>query len=102
MQQAVQGMQHILDDTLDAERLGSGRYVLSKGPTDVRELVNAVVRSMASTARDLEVEVTVDMDDQIPPWVYLDGSRITQVRQCDRGHVAWHGNHDKPNPLGCR
>lgn len=78
---AVRQVRHIarlVDDLLDVSRISRGKIVLRKRPTDVAELVRAVVRDLKGSFEASGLELVVDGTES-PTWVDADPVRIAQV-----------------------
>ena len=88
MQAAADGMQRLLTDTLIAEKMDSGAYVIELRPAHLVGVAQAVVASMLPWARDDGVALSLSLGGAdggsgggapVPAWVLADPNRISQV-----------------------
>jgi signal transduction histidine kinase/CheY-like chemotaxis protein len=67
----------LINDVLDLSKLESGKMVIRKEPTDVRELISSVVHSFEVTVRHRNVELKEDYGDL--PVLEIDPQRVRQI-----------------------
>jgi len=67
----------LINDVLDLSKLESGKMVIKKEPTDVRELISSVVHSFEVTVRHRNVELKEDYGDL--PVLEIDPQRVRQI-----------------------
>ena len=67
----------LINDVLDLSKLESGKMVIRKKPTDVRELISSVVHSFEVTVRHRNVELKEDYGDL--PVLEIDPQRVRQI-----------------------
>lgn len=67
----------LVNDLLDLEKIGSHKMELRKATHDVSTLVAHVVRDLATTANEAEIELIIEKNERIV--MDVDGDRITQV-----------------------
>ncbi len=68
----------LVNDILDLSRLDSGNFRLNRGPLLPGTLATQVVAELSSLARELKVELTTELDRDLPQ-IHADGRRIEQV-----------------------
>lgn len=69
----------IVDDILDFSKIEAGRMVLEPIATHVRQLVNRVAAVLEAASMQKQLVFHCEVDAQVPPWLYLDPLRLTQV-----------------------
>lgn len=79
MQTAADGMTQILNDTLDVEKLDSGKFSLELCESDIQTVVARAVHSMSLGARDARVIINTSLDPALPSKVLTDPNRLRQV-----------------------
>ena len=67
----------LINDVLDLSKLESGKMAVKTEPTDVRELVSSVVRSIDVTLKSRDVELKEEYGDL--PLLEIDPQRIRQI-----------------------
>ena len=72
-----QTLLQLINDVLDLSKLESGKMVIRKELTDVRELVSSVVHSVDVTARNSDVELKEEYGAL--PFLEIDPQRIRQI-----------------------
>ena len=72
-----QTLLQLINDVLDLSKLESGKMVINPEPTDVRELVSSVVRTVDVTLKDRDVELKEEYGDL--PILEIDPQRIRQI-----------------------
>ena len=72
-----QTLLQLINDVLDLSKLESGKMDIKPEPTDVRELVSSVVRSIEVTVKGGDVEFKEEYGDL--PFLEIDPQRIRQV-----------------------
>lgn len=70
---------HVVDDVLDLTRIESGRFGLEQQVFDVRALVQEPVEFMQHYRGDKPIEVSCDVDADVPSRLVGDPSRLKQV-----------------------
>ena len=67
----------LINDVLDLSKLESGKMVIKKEPTDVRELISSVVHSFEVTVRHRDIELKEDYGEL--PMLEIDPQRVRQI-----------------------
>ena len=67
----------LINDVLDLSKLESGKMVIKKEPTDVRELISSVVQSFEVTIRHRNIALKEDYVDL--PMLEIDPQRVRQI-----------------------
>lgn len=78
LQFAAGNLLHLVNDVLDFSKLESGKFELHEGPVDVRRVLDGIVRSHRTIARDRGIEIVLESDG-LPPLCTTDEVRLTQV-----------------------
>lgn len=69
----------LLNDILDFEKIESGKMDLENINFDLKRLIRSVHTLMRGHAEAKGVELVLEMDHQVPNWVYGDPTRMRQV-----------------------
>ncbi len=76
---AGQSLLTIIDDILDFSKMEAGRLELEKRDFDLFAIVESAISMLSSTANDKRIQLTLDMDRDVPGRVLGDSGRIRQV-----------------------
>lgn len=79
VQQSASSLLTIINDILDLSRIEAGRMSLELTPFDLRHLLEGVVDLLAVTAHKKGLEIILWMDEQIPPYLLGDPTRVRQI-----------------------
>ena len=69
----------VLNDILDISTIETGSLKLVVAPTPLRMLIEQVDALMQGAAQAKGLELKVDVDPDLPPWVMADAKRLRQV-----------------------
>jgi CheY-like chemotaxis protein len=69
----------IINDILDFSKIESGKLELHPVEFELRELVGDAVRTLAAGAHKKGLEITADIDPQLPERIVADGKRLRQI-----------------------
>jgi len=69
----------ILSDILDIAKIEAGKMVLESAPTDLREVVEDTVKLFLPRARQKELALRAEVDEDLSPAVLADPMRLRQV-----------------------
>ena len=69
----------LIDDILDFSKIEAGRVELESAVVDLRQLVAKVQGLFVSQARQKRVEFKVTIDDDLPPRLRADATRLQQI-----------------------
>jgi signal transduction histidine kinase/ActR/RegA family two-component response regulator len=92
-----EGLLLVINDILDYSKIEAGKIELETGAFALREVVAAACAPLSVAARDKGIELSVDVDPELPAWVAGDSGRARQViinlvsnavKFTDRGHVS--------------
>ncbi|WP_299307706.1 PAS domain S-box protein [uncultured Croceicoccus sp.] len=72
-------MMQILNDILDISKIDAGQMTIERQSFDLRETVGASMRVLEATARQKQLEFTLDVADDVPQTVLGDALRLRQV-----------------------
>ncbi len=70
---------NLVSNILDMSKIAADKMQLSPVPTDLREVVNRVLRTSRGRAEGKSVSLELECDPDLPPAVELDPQRIEQV-----------------------
>lgn len=77
--ESTRSLLQVLDDTLDFSRIDSGMLVVSPEPTDLRQLLDGVLRLIGHQAQGKCLGLHSLIDHRIAGLLEVDGSRLRQV-----------------------
>ncbi len=69
---------HLIDELLDYSKIADNRLQLDPQPTDIRALVDSVVKTIGTRTHP-GVAVRADCHEQVPAWVTCDPLRLRQI-----------------------
>ncbi len=87
----------LIDDILDFSQMEAGKFRLETTPFRIRQCVGTALRALASSAHDKGLEVSLDVDPDVPDSFEGDAARLRQVvtnllanaiKFTERGEVA--------------
>ncbi len=70
---------NIINDVLDLSKIEAGHLSINKEPVDILSLCGEIMKSLATTAWDKQLDFSYDLDIGLPAWVYTDSARIRQI-----------------------
>jgi two-component system CheB/CheR fusion protein len=74
----VDRLAKLINDVLDFQKLEAGGIKLNAQPNDINKIVRDVYETMTLAAKDIGVELLLELDDRLPK-VGFDNDKITQV-----------------------
>jgi len=74
----VDRLAKFINDVLDFQKLEAGRMKIDARPNDINEIVRDVYETMTFAAKDIRVDLLLELDDRLPI-VGFDHNKITQV-----------------------
>ncbi|WP_122292882.1 ATP-binding protein, partial [Pseudomonas syringae group genomosp. 3] len=77
--ESTRSLLQVLDDTLDFSRIDSGMLVIAPEPTDLRQLLDGVLRLIGHQAHSKGLGLHSLIDHRIAGLLEVDGSRLRQV-----------------------
>jgi signal transduction histidine kinase/CheY-like chemotaxis protein len=69
----------ILNDILDISKIEAGRMTVASAPGDVRAILREIAEALSALVAEKGLDLTVDVDPNVPPWVSVDPLRLRQV-----------------------
>ncbi|QDG53714.1 hybrid sensor histidine kinase/response regulator [Persicimonas caeni] len=72
-------LERIVDDLLDVSRISRGALSFDKERVDLAQLTRETVSAFENIAADEGVEMTLEVEDDAPHWVYGDAVRLEQM-----------------------
>jgi len=70
---------HIINDVLDTTKIEAGKVTLEQIDIDLRSTAEFVVQSVAVSAHAKGLDLVLDCDENVPPFVVGDATRLRQV-----------------------
>lgn len=77
--QSSMALLKILNDILDYSKIEAGKLAVESVPTPIGELVQDAVQLLIHAAQAKSIELRVEVDAAVPPWLSLDPTRVRQV-----------------------
>ncbi len=69
----------VIDDLLDLAKIEAGKLTLKEVDYSPREVAERVVAILEPRAKGKDLELGVDVDPEVPPWLRGDAGRLRQV-----------------------
>jgi signal transduction histidine kinase/CheY-like chemotaxis protein len=69
----------ILNDILDVSKIEAGQLQLESAEVDLHALVSHVVHVLAVRAAEADIEISIDIDPEVPRYVFSDTVRLRQI-----------------------
>jgi len=69
----------LIDDILDFNKIEAGNLVFEKTESDIRSLVNGLVKTLKMKAEDKNLKLLVQIDDELPEIMRADALRLRQI-----------------------
>ncbi len=70
---------NLVSNILDMSKIAADKMQLSPAPTDLREVINRVLRTSRGRAESKSVTLRLDCDPDFPPAIEVDPQRVEQV-----------------------
>lgn len=77
--QSAQALLRIINDILDFSKIEAGKMDLEEIPFSLNDLMRGVSKMASASARNKDLEVLYQIDDQIPETIIGDPTRIQQI-----------------------
>ena len=77
--QSAHHLLSLLNDILDLTALDSGRLKVQTVPFQMRALIEELEQWMQPLVNEKGLSLTLHMDRECPPWVWMDPSRVRQI-----------------------
>ncbi|MDP2092519.1 MAG: ATP-binding protein, partial [Hydrogenophaga sp.] len=78
-QRAAHHLLGVLNDILDVSAMDSGMFSLSRSPMSLRQVLHDVEALMGREAQHKGLNLSVSCDNDVPPWVEGDETRVRQI-----------------------
>jgi signal transduction histidine kinase/ActR/RegA family two-component response regulator len=69
----------ILNDILDISKIEAGRLTVASAPCDVRAVLREIAEALGAPVAEKGLDLAVDVDPNVPPWVSVDPLRLRQI-----------------------
>jgi len=79
IKESTQSLLAIVNDLLDASRIEAGRLEIEAVPFDLGAVAGEVLTLLLPQARSKDLELTLDIEEDVPRWVVGDPLRVRQV-----------------------
>lgn len=70
---------NIINDVLDLSKVDAGHVELTNEPVDLLQLCGEIMKSVAPTAWEKQLDFSYDLDANMPTWVEASPARIRQI-----------------------
>jgi PAS domain S-box-containing protein len=69
----------MINDVLDISKIEAGRMEVHNDPFDLRELMEDIRKLFTLQCKEKELDFYLELDDQLPDYVYADAGKLRQV-----------------------
>jgi PAS domain S-box-containing protein len=69
----------VLNDILDFSKIEAGAMSISLAPADPAELARQLAEPYVAIAKGKQLDFSLSIGDEVPPWVMTDGMRLRQI-----------------------
>lgn len=76
---AGQHLLGVVNDVLDFSKVEAGKFEVDAMATQLSKVIHGAVDMVRDRANSKKLQLEVDISDQVPPWLLLDGMRVEQV-----------------------
>lgn len=76
---SAENLMLLINDVLDFTKIETGNIELEKANVDLRDLVQGITGSMQFKTREKQIELTQNIDNEIPATVVGDRTRLSQI-----------------------
>lgn len=77
--EAAQHLLSVINDILDLSKIEAGKMELESGPIQIRQMAESLIRSFQSAADEKNLQLTLTLADDVPPYLIGDGMRVRQI-----------------------
>jgi signal transduction histidine kinase/CheY-like chemotaxis protein/HPt (histidine-containing phosphotransfer) domain-containing protein len=78
---SASGLLAVLNDILDFSKMEAGALTIAPEPTNLRTFISDLVQPYNLAASRKGVLLSLDFDEQVPPWINIDPLRLGQILQ---------------------
>ncbi|MFW5852034.1 MAG: ATP-binding protein [Bacteroidota bacterium] len=79
IENSAESLLTIINDILDVSKIESGNIELELYPTNLSKLINSIEKLLAPKFESKNIRFILDIDTNVPEYVYVDSVRIKQV-----------------------
>ncbi len=79
IQESSHSLLRLINDILDFAKVEAGKLELETIPVDLRDCLDSTLQSLRIRAAQKGLELTHQVDPEVPHWVYGDGLRMRQI-----------------------
>ncbi|MBV1878142.1 MAG: response regulator [Pseudomonadales bacterium] len=79
IQQSGENLLTIINDILDFSKVEAGKMTIADAPMSLQDLLRDVVELFSLRAKEKELVIELNFEDEMPPRVYGDAGRIKQI-----------------------
>ncbi|MGR5117221.1 ATP-binding protein [Vibrio astriarenae] len=100
----------LINDVLDLSKIESGKLEINPHTTDLRELLFDSATLISSKAYQKQIKLAVEVDDELPEYIYVDENKIRQVlmnfasnavKFTDQGSIIFAAKRCSPQDKEC-
>ena len=77
--ESASGLIKLINSVLDISKIEAGKVYLTPGPTDCRKVATNVIRMFSLEAGRQQNELTLEVREDVPDYLFLDEGRFTQI-----------------------
>jgi signal transduction histidine kinase len=69
----------VINDVLDLSKIESGKFKISRAPTDIVKICEAVIDLLRIPSVEKKLDLTINLDTELPKMIYADSLRLNQI-----------------------
>ena len=69
----------VINDILDLSKIESGKFKINRSETDIAKICHAVVNLLRIRAMEKELNLTIELDPDLPTFILADSLRLNQI-----------------------
>ena len=69
----------VINDLLDFSQIQQGKLVLSPQAVSLRDMLTSTHQTLLPRAKDLGLDYSLELDDSLPTWAFIDPHRLAQI-----------------------
>ena len=69
----------VINDVLDLSKIESGKFKISRAPTDIVKICEAVIDLLRIPSVEKKLHLTINLDTELPKMIYTDSLRLNQI-----------------------
>lgn len=79
LQYSAEHLLSVVNEILDLSKINDGNFELKKDVVNIKKVIEDTYQSLANIAVEKKLEMSLDLDPALPPYILIDKKRFTQV-----------------------